>query len=110
MPLNPISSRRFSAEQRETLRKWLEARAETLRGELDEDLHQDLNAEPERAAAVRDADELRDVEAALERLEQAEFGRCAECGNEIAFERLRANPAAAYCIDCQPRHEHARGA
>jgi DnaK suppressor protein len=48
---------------------------------------------------------------ALDRLEQNEFGICEECGDEIAFERLRAVPMAARCIDCQQKFEvstHAR--
>ncbi|MGH7246715.1 MAG: TraR/DksA family transcriptional regulator, partial [Pseudomonadota bacterium] len=38
---------------------------------------------------------------ALERLEQNDFGICSGCGDEISFERLRAVPMAARCVDCQ---------
>ncbi len=44
---------------------------------------------------------LRDAMSALARLEQGEFGICPECGDEISFERLRAVPMAARCVDCQ---------
>jgi RNA polymerase-binding transcription factor DksA len=36
----------------------------------------------------------------------ASYGRCADCGLEIPFERLKAEPAALRCIDCQRVHEH----
>lgn len=44
---------------------------------------------------------LRAAMSALMRLEQGEFGICPECGDEISFERLRAVPMAARCVDCQ---------
>ncbi|MGC1343403.1 MAG: TraR/DksA family transcriptional regulator [Candidatus Binataceae bacterium] len=44
---------------------------------------------------------LRDAMSALARLDQGEFGICSECGDEISFERLRAVPMAARCVDCQ---------
>ena len=39
-------------------------------------------------------------EAALERLEQGEFGICTACGNAISDERLNAVPYAALCRNC----------
>jgi len=42
---------------------------------------------------------------ALERLERNEFGVCSECGDEISFERLRAVPMAARCVECQQKFE-----
>ena len=33
------------------------------------------------------------------------FGKCHNCGNEIAFERLDALPHARYCIECKQREE-----
>ncbi|POF29455.1 TraR/DksA family transcriptional regulator [Roseibium marinum] len=40
------------------------------------------------------------IEAALQRLEKGEYGYCAECGEAIAEKRLKADPAAAFCINC----------
>jgi RNA polymerase-binding transcription factor DksA len=102
------AGRRFTAGQQAAFRRWLEDRAETLRAELGVDLHEDLNAEPELAAARRDADELADIDAALERLGTASYGVCASCGVDIPLVRLRANPAAALCLACQTRNEKKR--
>jgi RNA polymerase-binding protein DksA len=38
------------------------------------------------------------------------FGKCHNCGQEIAFERLDALPHARYCIDCKQREEAGRRA
>jgi RNA polymerase-binding transcription factor DksA len=42
---------------------------------------------------------LGEVEAAIARLEQGEYGRCAECNAPIGRERLMAKPWASFCID-----------
>ena len=44
--------------------------------------------------------ELRKVSAALARINAGDFGICAECGDDIAQERLLAYPHALKCIDC----------
>jgi RNA polymerase-binding transcription factor DksA len=33
------------------------------------------------------------------------YGMCIQCGLEIGFARLRANPAAERCITCQTQFE-----
>lgn len=43
---------------------------------------------------------LVEVEKALERIEKGTYGVCAQCGQEISLERLRANPAA----ECDVEH------
>ena len=43
---------------------------------------------------------LADVDEALARSETGDYGRCAECGQPIAAERLAARPHARTCIDC----------
>ena len=53
----------------------------------------------------RDVCELRGLEAARGRLREGTYGTCEECGGEIGYERLRANPAATRCIDCQTIYE-----
>src|SRR5512145_1493118 len=45
--------------------------------------------------------ELRDVEAALARMNAGTWGECVDCGDAIAPGRLRAYPAATRCIRCQ---------
>ncbi len=37
---------------------------------------------------------------ALQRVEDHEFGFCENCGEEIAFKRLRALPESTLCIHC----------
>ena len=49
--------------------------------------------------------ELRAIEAARERINAGTFGVCPDCGAAIAPARLRANPAALRCTECQSRHE-----
>jgi DnaK suppressor protein len=44
---------------------------------------------------------LRDVVAALQKIEDGSFGNCERCGEPIADKRLEALPFARYCIDCQ---------
>ena len=54
----------------------------------------------------RDIDELAQVESALKRLDAGTYGNCAECGEPIALERLRVQPAALRCAHCQVAYEH----
>jgi RNA polymerase-binding transcription factor DksA len=44
-------------------------------------------------------DSLRDVNTALAKLDEGTYGKCEECGEEIAEARLEAMPAARYCIN-----------
>ncbi|MBW3543931.1 MAG: TraR/DksA family transcriptional regulator [Planctomycetes bacterium] len=48
---------------------------------------------------------LSQVQSALERIEEGEFGRCVDCGGEIAAERLKAIPYAARCVECERKAE-----
>jgi len=64
-----------------------------------------LIADLDHAEVGRDLLELRSLEAARTRLADGRYGICADCGGDVGFERLRANPAAARCVDCQRLHE-----
>jgi DnaK suppressor protein len=44
---------------------------------------------------------LRDVVAALQKIDDGSFGSCERCGETISDKRLDALPFARYCIDCQ---------
>jgi DnaK suppressor protein len=65
----------------------------------------DLLADLGEAETSRDVQELRALEAAHRRLADGSYGACIDCGGDVGFERLCAEPAAPRCIDCQRRHE-----
>jgi RNA polymerase-binding transcription factor DksA len=50
--------------------------------------------------AARNAETVRDLEAALARLDAGTYGACERCGNAIPFERLEAMPHARLCVAC----------
>ena len=48
---------------------------------------------------------LGEVEAALERLEEGEFGICQGCGEPIPQRRLEALPWARFCVACAEKRQ-----
>ena len=48
---------------------------------------------------------LRQLSAALERIDQDEFGYCQNCGEDIVSGRLDIDPAALLCITCAAENE-----
>jgi len=53
-------------------------------------------------------DQLRQVDAALQRLQFGEYGRCASCGDPIAEKRLLAVPWTRNCLFCQEKGSSSR--
>lgn len=53
-----------------------------------------------KAAEARRAQEIRRIDAALRRVEDDEYGWCAECGEAIEEKRLELDPAAPRCAHC----------
>jgi len=46
-----------------------------------------------------------ELENALRRLSDSDFGVCEECGELIGLARLKANPSARLCVLCQSAYE-----
>jgi DnaK suppressor protein len=44
---------------------------------------------------------LKNVQSALRRIDEGEFGVCLRCEEAIPERRLKALPWAAYCVACQ---------
>ncbi len=55
-------------------------------------------------------EELKSIDAALERLEDNTFGICEVCEKKIAKARLTALPHAKLCLECQREEELETGA
>jgi DnaK suppressor protein len=117
----------LTQQQTQELQKTIEQRRHSLMQELREDLQRvrsdnleelagaapdagdesvaTLIGDLHRADLDRDVTELEGLEAARARMAQGRYGDCMECGGEIAIERLRVNPAAVRCVECQRVHE-----
>jgi RNA polymerase-binding protein DksA len=91
--------------ERNELARALERRRQTLVDEITAEAGRTALDEADAADEMRDHAELQAIEAALRRLQDGGYGVCTDCGAEVGLERLRAEPEAARCIDCQRRHE-----
>ncbi len=54
------------------------------------------------SAGARLSAQVRELAAALDRLERGSYGDCASCGERIDAERLDLLPTAALCRGCAP--------
>lgn len=52
----------------------------------------------------------RRVDAALQRIDHGSYGICCECGGAVGLERLLADPATPFCMDCQTDRDAEREA
>lgn len=68
-----------------------------------------LTMDTVNAERQRDSDELRDVQAALERIEAGTYGICMACGEPIDVQRLRALPTARYDLRHEQMNEKRHG-
>jgi DnaK suppressor protein len=87
-----------------------EGAGNTTQGVLDaaESSEADIQDEIEFALIQMKAETLNKIDEALRRLEEATYGYCFECGEEISERRLRALPFAVRCKDCEERREVAQ--
>lgn len=60
-------------------------------------------------ALHRNGQLLREVRAALDRLDCGDFGVCERCEGEIAAKRLNALPWARHCVRCQEAVDRENG-
>ncbi|TCR76655.1 TraR/DksA C4-type zinc finger protein [Rhizobium sp. BK376] len=58
------------------------------------------NDEVLRRMQAEAAEQIAAIDAALERLDNGAYGRCAKCHEEIGKDRLAAVPYTAFCISC----------
>ncbi|HMO49171.1 MAG TPA: TraR/DksA family transcriptional regulator [Rubrivivax sp.] len=78
---------------------------ELLRQDSDDVSHREADREMDLALGDRGLSELGAVSAALLRLKEERYGECADCGEVIAFDRLKVEPWALRCIACESRRE-----
>lgn len=70
----------------------------------------DVTFERGKDIALRDSTLILEdkVEQALKKIEEGNYGFCADCGKKISEERLDALPYATLCLDCQEKVDQER--
>lgn len=58
-----------------------------------------------KASGQRRVAQLREIDAALRRIDEGSYGNCERCEEPVDPRRLDADPAARLCIDCASRSE-----
>jgi RNA polymerase-binding protein DksA len=117
-----------SAEETERIREALAERRDELRAELEQTMSEIAEAQRERLTdsagddqadtgtktfereqEISLANSIRErvsqVERALDRLDDGQYGWCERCGNPIPVERLAAFPSATLCVTCKQLEE-----
>jgi DnaK suppressor protein len=101
-------------DQNKLRKKLLEAKAELekrvttihshARKPLDADSSEQAaqlgNVEVVSALETEAVEELANIEAAMQRLEDGSYGTCVTCGEEISEQRLTVLPESLQCVDC----------
>jgi len=78
---------------------------EVLSQDSDDVSHREADREMDMALGDREIAELGAVSAALRRLKEDRYGSCSDCGEAIAFDRLKVEPWALRCVACEGRRE-----
>jgi DnaK suppressor protein len=81
--------------------------AEMLEQDNDDAPQRETERELDLALSDLETRELGEVSEALRRLHGGDYGLCTDCGVEIPFDRLKAEPGALRCIACESRLESA---
>ena len=69
----------------------------------------DLNRSTAFALASRQSKLIKEIDEALDRIENGTYGLCTRCGKPLDEERLKAMPTAKYDAECQAAIEAAQG-
>jgi DnaK suppressor protein len=91
----------FRRDQGDEMMSWPGDEMDVARTTTDVETHASL--------IERAEDRLRLIDLALARVENGSYGVCAECGENIPLERLKAVPFAVLCVDCQEKRGKSRG-
>ncbi len=126
-PIQVISKGRDIHGRTEALRKMLMERRTAVLKEIEESLGHRLSDEMQQRVdaipdvgdqALLDSERARDIsimeirnrvrqqiDEALVRLDEGNYGLCSDCGVEISEKRLKAVPFARRCVACQEKEE-----
>jgi DnaK suppressor protein len=87
------------------INKSLKSTSEHPSSEPSGDIYDQASSERDRELGLllgdREREKLRNIEEALLRFEEGDYGVCDECGDDIPIGRLKVVPFARYCVKCK---------
>ncbi len=78
-------------------------------GDIFDDADLEQSREFNLLLSKREQAKLDQIDAALARIKEGEYGICEDCEEEIPLGRLKAMPFAALCVKCKSERESIEG-
>lgn len=96
---------KLKEEAFEEIGKSLKSGAESTTDEPSGDIYDQASNERDRELTLllgdREREKIRNIDEALARLDDGEYGICEDCEEEIPIGRLKAMPFARLCVKCK---------
>lgn len=85
--------------------KAMKSGTDAVTSEPSGDIYDQASSERDRELGLilgdREREKVRNIEEALQRIADGEYGVCEECEEEIPLGRLKVVPFARYCVKCK---------
>ncbi len=96
---------KMKEETLQEISKTLKSGSDIQGGEPSGDIYDQASSERDRELGLllgdREREKLRNIDEALLKIEEGEYGICEECEEEIPLGRLKVMPFARYCVKCK---------
>jgi DnaK suppressor protein len=96
---------KMKEETLQEINKSLKSGSDVTSGEPSGDIYDQASSERDRELGLllgdREREKLRNIDEALLKIEEGEYGICEECEEDIPLGRLKVVPFARYCVKCK---------
>ena len=96
---------KIKEETLQEINKSLKSGSDVASGEPSGDIYDQASSERDRELGLllgdREREKLRNIDEALLKIEEGEYGICEECEEDIPVGRLKVVPFARYCVKCK---------
>lgn len=96
---------KMKEETLKEISKAMKSGSEKPSGEPSGDIYDQASSERDRELDLllgdREREKLKNIDEALLKIEEGEYGICEECEEEIPIGRLKIVPFARYCVKCK---------
>jgi DnaK suppressor protein len=96
---------KMKEETLKEINKAMKSGSDLPTGEPSGDIYDQASSERDRELGLllgdREREKLHNIEEALMKIEEGEYGICEECEEDIPIGRLKVMPFARYCVKCK---------